>query len=331
VAAGTLVFSPPASAIGNGKFALAPTSNLPGGRPFFTPVLTPGVKAKDKVAVENLTKKTLTLDLYAADGYTTPEGGFALEPSFKPKVHMGAWIHLPVTSVTIPPLSGYLVPFTYDPPANVAPGDYAGGIVAVEPKGSVSKKGTVHVQVLQAVAVAVYGRVSGRLVPRVAVTAVSVTTTSPFASEFGGAVDATVTYSVTNTGNENLRPAVTLALSPLFGSGPKFHVQMPQILPGSTVTFHHTFRHVVPYVALGATVAAHALGVTGTGSSTAIVIPWVLVAILVLLVLFVYFRRRRRTRPGSQAGRAEPGDTPPGSGDATPAAPVETGAGARGP
>jgi hypothetical protein len=336
VVAGTLGFAPSASAIGNGKFALAPTGTSPTQlRPFFTPLLAAGVPSTDKVAVENLTKKSLTLDLYAADGFTTTTGGFAIQPSYKPRLHMGAWIHLPVTSVTIPPLSGYIVPFTYNPPANVAPGDYAGGIVAVEPKGKISKKGPTKVQVLQAVGVAVYGRVKGPLFPRVAVSAVSVTTTSPLASEFGGEVNASVTYSITNTGNENMKPAVTVGLSPLFGSGPKIHVQMPQILPGSTVTFRHTFHNVVPYVFLSATVTAKALGVQGTGSSTAIVIPWALVAILILLILVIYVRRRRRrSRPGDESGQAKPGDASPGSGDATPVAPetpVGTGVGARGP
>lgn len=336
VTTGALVFAPPASAIGNGEFAVEPTSYSLPQRAFFSPVLTPGVQSTDKVAVENLTEKPLTLDLYAADAYTDPTGGFAIEPSFKPKHHMGAWIHLPVTSVTIPPRSGYLVPFTYNPPANVAPGDYAGGIVAVKPTSPVSNKGHVHVQILQAIGVAVYGRVKGPLVPRVSVTSVSLTTTSPLASQFGGAVDGKVTYSVTNTGNETFKPTVTVSLSPLFGSGPKIHVKMPQILPGSTVTFRHTFHDVVPYAALSATVTAHALGVQGSGSSTAIIIPWALVAILVVLIVLVYlyFRRRRRSRPGSQPGQAQPGDASPGSAGATPAtpeAPVGSEVGARGP
>ncbi|MGO9455633.1 MAG: WxL protein peptidoglycan domain-containing protein [Acidimicrobiales bacterium] len=337
VAAGTVVFAPAASAVGNGKFALDPVSTSRQGRPFFTPVLSPGVESTDKVAVENLTQKPLTLNLYAADAYTTSTGGFALEPSFKPRLHMGAWIHLPVNSVKVPPRSGYLVPITYEPPANVAPGDYAGGIVAVEQQGAVNKKGPVRTQVLQAIGVAVYGRIRGPLVPRVTVTAVSVTTTRPLASQFGGGVNAKVTYSVTNTGNENVKPAVTVSLAPLFGSGTKDHVQMPQILPGSTVTFTHNFHYIVPRLVLSATVTARALGAVGTGSSTAIIIPWALVAIVVLLILLAFFyrrRRRRRASPESQSGGAGPNGGSPGTGDATPAAPttpVETGVGARGP
>ena len=320
VAAGTLSNSAPAWAINNGNFALNPVHLSPQGREFFAPVLTAGVQSSDKVAVENETTHTLTLDLYTADGYTDPTGSFALEPQFKPRVHMGAWIHLPVNSVTIPAQSGYIIPFTYTPPANVAPGNYAGGIVAVEPQGPTSHKGPLHVQVLQAVGVAVYGRISGPLVPRVAVTKVSVSTTRPFLSQFGGAVDATVTYSITNTGNKNITPSVTVGLSPLIGSGPpKVHVQMKQILPGSTVTLRHTFEHVVPAVILGATVSAKAAGTeAATGSGTAIVIPWALVAILVLLILLMYFRRRRRrAEPKADTGPKEEGDGSPGPTDPT--------------
>jgi hypothetical protein len=291
---------------------------------------------KDEAAVENLTNKPLKLQLYAADGYTSSSGAFSLEPNYAPKRKMGAWIQLPVSTVTIPPQTGYLVPFTYNVPANEAPGDYGGGIVAAETTGPISKRGHVHTHILDAIGVAVLGKVAGPLFPRLGVTAVTLHTTHPFVSQFGGPVNAAVTYSVTNTGNETLAPAVTISLSTPFGGGPKAHVQMPKILPGSTVTFHHVFTNVVPYVALSATVTAHALGVQGSGSTTAIIIPWALVIILVILIVlsYLYFRRRRRSRPEPQTGSAQPGNTSPGSGDASPerpAEPVETGTGARGP
>ena len=337
VSIGSLVLAAPASAEGNGKFSLSPASTSPGIRSIFTPTLTAGVPLKDEAAVENLTAQPITLNLYAADGYTNSSGGFSLQPSYAPKLKMGVWIHLPVSSVKIAPSSGYLVPFTYAVPANEPPGDYAGGIVAVEATAAVSKKGHVHTRVLQAVGVAVYGKVAGPLFPRVGVTSVSIATTHPLASQFGGAVDATVTYSVTNTGNETLKPAVTVTLSPLLGSDHKIHVQMPEILPGSTVTYHHNFGKVVPYGSLSATVTAHALGVQGSGSTTVIIVPWLLVAIVVVLLILLALyirRRRRRNRPESQPGETEPGDTPPGSekaAQATPNAPVKSGAGARGP
>ena len=328
---GSLLSAGPAAAAGNGRFSIAPTSSATTQRTYFTPVLSPGVTTNDSVVVVNETTQPLTLDLYAADALTTKSGQFALQPNFKPRRAMGAWIHLPVSKVTVPARSGDVVPFTYHPPANVPPGDYAGGIVAEATAGTVTKRGPLRVQALDAVGTAVYGRVSGPLHPRLAVTAVSLTTTSPFSAQFGGAVDATVTYSITNTGNENLKPQVTVSLSPLLGGSPGTErVTLPQVLPGSTVTFSHTFDGVVPFGHLTATVTAHALGARGSGSVGVVVIPWGLVAVVVLLLLLVTYRRRRRRRrdrPG------KPGDVPagPGADDAEVATAGSAGSGARGP
>lgn len=334
--ASLLVGTTPAGAIGNGDFAMAPTTprDTPSRRTDFTPILSPGQAAKDSVTVANLTQKPLKLDLYAADAYTSRSGGFAIQANFKPKVHMGAWIHFPVTTLTLAPRTAEIVPFTYLAPANVSPGDYAGGIVVVQPTGKFSTKGQVRVQALQAIGVAVYGTVPGPLHPKLAVTAVSLTTTSSFGSQFGGPVGATVTYSVTNTGNKFISPVVTVSLSPLIGSGPKFQEKLPQILPGSTVTFRHTFDSVTPFGSLTANVTAQGTGAKATGSSTAVVIPWGLVAIVVILIVLVIVLVRRRRRPKPGRDYAAPGTAAPGSGGATPeppSAPVGTGPSARGP
>lgn len=309
---GALALTSPAGAAGNGKFSIEPYSLSPNSRPYFTPVLTPGVPAKDRVVVVNETKRPLTLDLYASQAINTKSGGFALEPNFKPKVDMGAWIHLPYSVITVPPLSGDIVPFTYDVPDGVPPGDYSGGIVAEETSGTVTKAGAVRIQALLAVGTAVYGRVPGPLHPALAVTKVRMSTTNPLASEFGGGVDATVTYTVTNTGNENVTPEATVSVSPLVGVGPSAHVALPQLLPGSTVEFTHTFGDVAPFGSLTGEVSVQALGVRSSGSAGVFVVPWGLVAVVVLVVLFliVIFWRRRRRRA---ATAGEPDGAPAGS------------------
>lgn len=331
---GSVVFAPAASAAGNGLFAMSPASS-PGAPPpqWLSPVLSPGVPSHDAFDLANLTKNTLDLNLYAADAITNTTGAFDVEPSYAPKKHMGAWIHLPVTTVSLPPLTGEKITFTYDPPPNVPPGDYPGGIVAVETTGSITKRGAVRVRSVQALGVAVYGRVPGPLHPSLVVTNVSLKTTSPLVSQFGGPVDVTVNYSVTNTGNESLTPIVTLSLSPLIGSGPRGRVKMHQILPGSTVDLTHTFDTVIPFGAVSATVTVHAAHASATGSSSAIVIPWGLVAIVVVLIVLIvlYVRRRRRSRPEAGGGPAQPGGTPSGPERVTRPQPVETGSSARGP
>jgi len=303
VVVGSLVAPPPAAAAGNGLFSIEPTSP-PGsriGRPFFSPVLEPGVPAHDSVTVVNLTAQPITLDLYAAQGFTTSDGGFGLQPSYKPKLDMGAWIHLPVSSLTVPGRSGTIVPFTYEVPANTPSGDYAGGIVAEQTVGTTTKNGSVRVTKLLAVGARVYGRVSGPLHPNLAVTSVQIKVHTSTGSEFGGGVDSTVTYSITNTGNENLTPVATVSLSPLLGGSPAAdRVHLPQVLPQSTITFSHTFDGVIPFGQLSATVAVSAPGVRVSGSTSAVVIPWGIVGILVLLVIVLVVwdrRRRRRHRP----------------------------------
>ena len=123
---------------------------------------------------------------------------------------MGAWIQLPIGIVNLPPNSADLIPFSYSVPANVSPGDYAGGIVAEQTQAAPSQSGSVHIGVLQAVGVAVFGHVAGPLHPGLAVTALTVNVDRSIASQFGGPVDATVKYSVTNTGNQNLKPKATI-------------------------------------------------------------------------------------------------------------------------
>jgi hypothetical protein len=329
--------APPAGALGNGRFAIAPTSITSHPRQDFTPVLSAGATSTDQVSVENLTNKPINLQLYAADAYNTPTGGFAIEPDFKPKKHMGAWIHLAVPSLQLQPLTGDIVPFTYEIPDSVPPGDYPGGIVAVQTTGQPIEHGHVRVRAEYAIAIPVLGRISGPLSPRLSVTAVSVTTKGSVATQFGGPVDATVTYSVTNSGNEYLKPTFKVSVSPLIGGGSSYTQKLPgALLPGSTVTFHHTFDGIVPFGSVGATVTATGTGVQATGSSTAIVIPWGIVAIVVLLIVLIVLtvrHRRRRSRPGppsapAAGGGAAPG---PGGGATPPAVPAGGGPGARGP
>lgn len=187
--------------------------------------------------------------------------------------------------------------------------------MAEETKGAISGKGAVKVQSLEAVGAAVYGLVLGPLHPRLAVTAVSIAVTRPIPSQFGGPVNATVTYSVTNTGNENLNPKVTVTLSPLIGSSDVHHMKLPQVLPGSTVTFKARFTSVWPIGYLSATVTAKANGAQASGTASAIVVPWLLLAIVVLVILWLVYRRRRRRKkkgdtPPKPATGEDPGDAP---------------------
>jgi len=311
VSAVTLLPAVPATAANNGQFSISPVQAKSFQRTYFTPIVQPGVPSTDTVVIGNETHAPLTLHVYASDAFTTRAGGFVLQPDYKPKKAMGAWIHLPVSRITIPPLNGDVVKFTYNPPANVPPGDYNGGIVAEETKGPVNRRGTVRVQSLYAVGVAVFGRVSGPLHPRLAVTKVAVHATRPLASQFGGPVKATVTYSVTNTGNQNLTPNIAVSLSPLIGSAKTAHSKVSLLLPGSTVTLHKTFDSTLPFGHLSANVVAGSVGASSSGGGGTVVVPWGLVVIVVALLFLLLYRRHRKNKAkGEEADEDQPQDPP---------------------
>lgn len=339
-AAGALVGASPASAIGNGDFSVAPTTVGGHARQVYTPVVAAGNTSTDQVTLANLTKSPITLELYAADAYNTTNGSFAVKPNFEPKVHMGKWIHFAVSSITVQPTAGDIVPFTYTIPGNTPPGDYAGGVVAVQTTGLPLTHGHVRVRAQYAIAIPVLGRVAGPLHAGLAVSAVSVSTSSPIGAQFGGPVDATVTYSVTNTGDRYLKPTITVTVSGLIGGSHTYTKHIPDVLiPGSTITFRHTFDSVLPFGSVTANVKARTNVTQATGSSTAVVIPWGIVAIVVLLIVLIVWLVRRRRRGSRPEPLSEPvqagGDAPSGSGSGAavpPAQPAPAGGpGARDP
>jgi len=328
--AGAIVEATPASALGNGDFSVAPTSVGGHTRQVYTPVLAAGSTSTDEVTLANLTKNPINLELYAADAYNTADGSFAIQPNFEPKVHMGKWIHFPVSTITIPPLSGDIVPFTYTVPGNTPPGDYAGGIVAVQTTGVPISHGHARVRAEYAIAIPVLGRVEGPLHSGLAVSAVAVTTSGSVGTQFGGPVKATVTYSITNTGDRYLKPTLIVTVSGLFGGSHTYVKHIPDVLvPGSTITFRHTFDSILPFGSVTATVKARTDVTNATGGATAVIIPWGIVGIVVLLIILIVWlvrRRRRRSRPGPPPGLAQSGGSaPPGSGGAMPPSPMPVG------
>jgi len=335
--AGALAGATPASALGNGNFSVAPTTVGGHSRQVYTPVVAAGSTSTDQVTLANLTKNPINLELYAADAYNTADGSFAVQPNFEAKVHMGKWIHFAVSTITIPPLSGDIVPFTYTIPGNTPPGDYAGGIVAVQTTGAPISHGHVRVRAQFAIAIPVLGRVEGPLHAGLAVSSVAVTTSGSIGTQFGGPVKTTVTYSITNTGDRYLKPTLTVTVSGLFGGGHTYVKHIPDVLvPGSTITFRHTFDSVLPFGSVTANVKARTAVTSATGGSTAVIIPWGIVGIVVLLIFLIVWlvrRRRRRSRPTPPPGLVQSGGgAPPGSGGAMPPSPMPVGGpGARGP
>jgi hypothetical protein len=195
-------------------------------------------------------------------------------------------------------------------PDGITPGDYAGGIVLVPQNPAVEHRGAVTFNLFQAVGARIYARVRGPLHPGLSITQLSIGT-SGFAGLVGGPVSSTVTYRLTNTGNQILNPTVKLSVSPLLGSAATVPPRIfSSLLPHNSVTVTYKFSSKEAFLRFTANLNVKSGAGTTSASATAWVIPWILIAILVILIaLFWYWRRRRRTAAeitGNAAEATEP-------------------------
>jgi WxL Interacting Protein, peptidoglycan binding domain len=304
------VASSPASAATNGRYSIFPASIAGSSEPqriFFNYLVNPGTSVPDAVTVTNQTTETLPFQLMPADAVNTPRnGGFALNSTAKHLRSVGAWIRLSTLTVTLPPHTLANIPFSVDVPPGLTPGDYAGGII-LQPPAVPEQRGNVTVDLYEDVGARVYVRVRGPLNPRLSVTQLSVNT-SGFAGNVGGPVSPTVTYTLTNTGNQILNPTAKLSVSPLLGSGLNIpQRQYPSLLPHNSVNVTYKLTSREAFLQLNADLSVKSAAGTTTASTTAWIIPWILVAVIVLLLaLFWFFRRRRRRRAVPATPPAEP-------------------------
>jgi hypothetical protein len=296
-----------AAAADNGRWSIFPTTakGQVTNRGYFQPLLTPGVPLRDSVTVTNETHHKQTFRIYGSDAYNSPSGLYLLKLHGQHMRNVGAWIHLPVTHLTLPPRTFRNIPFTIRPPGNATPGDHAGGIVLEPTRSTLSKTGAVQVHQIDAVGVRVYARVRGPLTPSLAITSLHINEKKSVGSLFGGGTTATATYTVTNTGNVNLIPTGQLTLNAVLGSSHKQVTLIPQLLPGGSATISQTFK-VAPSVILRAHLTVTAPpNVTTTASATSVNIPWLLLAVIVALLGGLYWWRRRR-RQQRASGSGEP-------------------------
>jgi hypothetical protein len=303
--------SPQASAATNGQYSIFPASiagSTGPSRIFFNYLLDPGTAKPDAVTVTNQTPFTIPFNLIPADAINTRRGGaFTLySVPGKPLRSVGAWVRLSDNAVTLPPHTEAIVPFTLDLPPGLTPGDYAGGIILQPTTPSVEHRGNVTVDLYQDVGARIYVRIRGKLNPQLSVTQLSVNTAG-FAGNVGGPVSSTVTYTLTNTGNQVLNPTAKLSMSPLLGSAvnipPKVY---SSLLPHNSVTVTYKLASREAFLRLNANLSVSSGAGTTTAGTSAWVIPWILVAIVLLLVGMIWFWRRRRRRVEVPTPPAEP-------------------------
>jgi Bacterial protein of unknown function (DUF916) len=314
---GTLAASPLAARLGSAGPGPTKWSVHPSGAKaldarvrFSYTGVEPGAQISDYVAVTNESQHSQVFAVYASDAYTTSTGAYDLLPAGQRSVKAGAWIRLAKSSVNLPPHDQAIIPFTLTVPPNIAPGDYSAGIVA---QITIPGKGA---RVDERIGARVYVRVSGALRPSLGVGGL-LTSYQGNANPVGGG-NATVTYTITNTGNVRLGYAQQVTISGWFGSATVHPPPLAQLLPGDSIALHATVPDVWPAGPLTAKVTLTALSVAGTTSPPAPVsdesyslfeFPWpqlVALVLLALLGLAVWWGvRRRRAHIAALLGAAE--------------------------
>ncbi|MFD0024917.1 WxL protein peptidoglycan domain-containing protein [Streptomyces sp. NPDC058382] len=277
-------------------------------RSSFSYAVNPGGEAEDALIVANHGTDPLTLAVYAADGFTTEKGQLDLLTEGKKSHSIGSWVRPGRKSVRIAPGRSAEIPFTVEVPGNATPGDYVGGILTSLKQAD----DTEGIAVDRRLGIRIKLRVSGALRPALAVEDVHVGykgSAVPFAHG-----DATVTYSLHNTGNAVLSGTQKVTLTGPFGTLSTEAGKIPappELLPGERWKVRVPVHDVTPAVRLTATVAVTPLVTDAAGSTTALdpvrttahgwAVPWTLLLFLVLVLgaaaaAFVLVRRARARR-----------------------------------
>ncbi len=238
--------APTASAADRCTFGVQPSGPVrPDRRPNLSYSATPGATVHDHIAVSNYGAKPLTLRVYPSDAYTTKDGGYDLLPGTAKPVDVGSWIAVRRSTVTVPARGTVVVPFRLAIPASATPGDHSGGIVAALQTHRIDGKGN-RVALEERVGARVYLRVAGPLDARLAITSLSA------AYRDGG---VSVRYAVRNTGNLRLGGRQRLAVDGLIGGPTTVTLpDLPELLPGNTLTLSARMSGVAPKIRLSATV-----------------------------------------------------------------------------
>ncbi len=274
-------------------------------------LLAPGSTVEDQIAVVNVGTSPVTLAVYAKDAINSDSGAFDLLTASQKSTDVGTWIHLTKHSVTVPPGSRRIVPFTLSIPATATPGDHVGGIVASLTATSKDASGN-QVAIERRVGSRVYLRVTGALAPSLDVTGLKATyhgTLNP-----AGKGWTTVTYTVHNNGNVRLAARQTLTVGPKV-VGPNVTVEpggVVEILPGNSIVITQQVPGVLPLGAMTASVSVEPLPRPGdafgqltpvTATAEFWAFPWTfLVCLLLLIGLSAWWLRRHRVPPKALSG-----------------------------
>jgi hypothetical protein len=283
-----------------GAFAVRPWStDASSGRDYFIYTLKAGALYGDKVTISNDSDQKATYAVYATDAVNTNDGSFSLlREEEKPK-DLGTWVELGATQYTLQPHTEVTIPFSVTVPADAISGDHVGAIVAQKINDPSNPNG-IGLNVRVRVGARIYVRIDGATNPSLAIDSFNLQYDTP-ANPFGGNA-ARVSYVLTNTGNVRLSPKAALKLSGVFGMGERRFPdrQIPELLPGGSITISEVLLDVKPWVRLTADLDVQspddAVAVRASIDQWAIP-TGLLVAVAVVLAALILWRiiaRRRR-------------------------------------
>ncbi|MGN6218622.1 MAG: WxL protein peptidoglycan domain-containing protein [Microbacterium sp.] len=274
--------------------------------------IDPGGTVTDGIVVANHGQEPVDLKVYAADGFTSDDGALSLVVAGEESKAVGAWITPGQETLTLGPGETASIPFTVSIPDNATPGDYAGGIVT----SLTVPDAQTGVNVDRRLGIRVNLRVGGDLAPALAVENLSVSWNgglNPFA---GG--DATVTYTLHNTGNAAISADPASTVGGVFGllavDAPDADAA-PELLPGESVTQTVVVPNVPPLFALLASTTVTPVVTDAAGSRSPIAevsasavglaVPWTLLVIVALIAVALVLVLRRRGRNKAEAQQRE--------------------------
>lgn len=293
----------PGDAKSNGEWSVFPVAGetddptaLP--RPFFDYQVAPGATIEDEVVVTNLTDEAIRLVLYPADAYNSENAGeFTLDLQSASREGIGRWVRLSAGRLELPPRTEAVVPFTIDFPEDLPPGDYAGGIVALNEETEPLDDTGFLVQ--NAVGTRIYTRVDGATTPGLEITDLHLRLSTAALQGVTGDGDGELTYQITNIGNIRIAGTAQASVRRTFGDEILFDpVDVPELLPGEELTITERWSGLPPagVVTADVTVTAETFDIETTRSTRSVVIPWFLVVAAALLIFGLLLRRRRRKR-----------------------------------
>lgn len=323
-----LVGVPGASAAESGKPTWSVTPGGEGGgnqRSAFFYTLKPGAVLRDSVVINNTGRRALKLDLYAADAYQTKgEGAFTVRQATDDKLGVSRWVAFGHRSrFKVAPGKAVSIPFEVRLPSDAQPGDHVGAVMAAAVKSEKSGgDGALGFDVRRRIGARIYLRVEGPTDPSLAVDRLTSRATPDLVPFVGGTGHVEIDYSVTNTGNVQQAPEAVMELVGPFGNtvGTK-KVEVPELLPGSTVTGTVRFDRLPAQGRLRARLALESPDADAEAVTTVWALPWVPALVLAGLALLWWLRRggwrrlrERTTRRRRTTAAAEPAEEPASAG-----------------